>query len=198
MNGIGSGGVLDMHGGMAGNSFTNWSKLTPMHNSLIQVILQAQCHIITTIRTKQDYVLVEKNGKQVPEKVGLKSIQRDDLEYDLTLVFDLDIKNHATASKDRTGLFFGKPEITLSIIISQMLQEWCNSGSEISVNDISDRISNCKSIAELLQLYNMYPEYKTSLLPEYEKRKRELILAPDTKPQLLHTSNYNSNGEYNH
>jgi len=130
--------------------------------------------------------------------VGLKSIQRDALEYDLTLVIDLDIKNHATASKDRTGLFFGKPELTLSIITGQMLQEWCNSGSEISVNDISDRISNCKSIADLLLLYNMYPKYKTSLLPEYEKRKRELILAPDIKPQLLNTLNNNPNGEYNH
>jgi len=194
----GSGGVLDMHGSMAGNSFTNWAKLTPRHNTLIQVILQSPCHIITTIRTKQDYVLVEKNGKQVPEKVGLKSIQRDGLEYDLTLVFDLDIKNNATASKDRTGLFFGKPEIKVSILTGQMLRDWCNSGSEISMNEISSRIGSCKSIAELLQLYSLYPEYKTSLQPEYEKRKRELILTPDSKPQLINSSNFNSNGEYNH
>ena len=68
----GSGGILDIHAGMAGNSFTNWGKLTPRHNAFIQTILQTNKHIIGTIRSKQDYVLNEKNGKQVPEKVGLK------------------------------------------------------------------------------------------------------------------------------
>ncbi len=43
----------------------------------------------------------------VPEKVGMKSVQRDGLEYEFTLVFDLDMKNHSLASKDRTGLFYG-------------------------------------------------------------------------------------------
>lgn len=28
-----AGGILDMHSQLAGNSFTNWSKLTPRHNS---------------------------------------------------------------------------------------------------------------------------------------------------------------------
>ncbi len=43
------------------------------------------------------------------------TIQSPELEYEYTLVFDLDIKNHACASKDRTGLFFGKPEQKLKI-----------------------------------------------------------------------------------
>jgi archaellum biogenesis ATPase FlaH len=37
----GSGGILDIHSKMAGNSFTNWSKLTPRHNALIQKILHS-------------------------------------------------------------------------------------------------------------------------------------------------------------
>ncbi len=56
------------------------------------------------MRTKQDYILNQKNGKYVPEKEGLKAIQRDGLDYEFTVVFNLDSKNQATCSKDRTGL----------------------------------------------------------------------------------------------
>lgn len=65
----GIGGILETHANMQGNSFTNWGKLTPRHNSFVQAILQSQVHIIGTIRSKQDYVISEKNGKQVPEKL---------------------------------------------------------------------------------------------------------------------------------
>src|SRR5213075_24314 len=101
----GIGGILETHGNMMGNSYTNWSKLTPRHNSFVQHILQSPAHVIGTIRAKQDYVLSEKNGKQVPEKVGLKGVTRDGMDYEFTLVFDIDIKHNASASKDRTGLF---------------------------------------------------------------------------------------------
>jgi hypothetical protein len=36
----------------------------------MEKILQAPLHIIATVRGKDEYVLEEKNGKQVPKKVG--------------------------------------------------------------------------------------------------------------------------------
>lgn len=68
--------LLDFHAGLQGNSFANWAKVTPRQNAFAQKILQSEVHIICTIRTKQDYVLNEKNSKMVPEKVGLKAMQR--------------------------------------------------------------------------------------------------------------------------
>ena len=44
--------LLQLHGSMQGNSFTNWSKITPLHNSFVQKIQQSPCHIICTIRSK--------------------------------------------------------------------------------------------------------------------------------------------------
>jgi hypothetical protein len=37
----GVGGILDIHGAMMGNSFTNWAKVTPRHNGFVQKILQS-------------------------------------------------------------------------------------------------------------------------------------------------------------
>jgi len=101
----GKGGILEIKDAMTGNSFTNWGKITPRHNAFITKILNANAHVIATMRTKQEYVLNEKNGKQVPEKVGLKAVTREGVDYEFTLVFDLNINHLATASKDRTGIF---------------------------------------------------------------------------------------------
>lgn len=184
----GTGGILDTHSQMTGNSFTAWAKLTPRHNAFIQEILQSPVHILATIRTKQDYVLVDKNGKMVPEKVGLKGITRDGMDYEFTLVFDLDIKNNATASKDRTGLFFGQPEQKISTQTGNKIREWCTSGADIKVDDISTRIGECKSIQELLDLYKEYPQFKAILQPEFEQRKRQILINQEVKTQLDHPS----------
>ena len=187
--------LIDYHSSLQGNSFTNWSKVTPRHNDFVQKILQSICHVICTVRTKQDYVLNEKNGKMVPEKVGLKSVQRDGMEYELTLVFDLDMKNHATASKDRTGLFFGKPEHKLSVETGKLIREWCNTSTTISVDEISGRISECKSIQELLKLYHQYSEYKDVLKPEFEQRKRQILINQEVVTDLINQKQ-SSNGTH--
>ena len=126
----GDGGCLDIHSKMAGNSFTNWSKITPMHNSFIQAILQSKCHIITTTRRKQDYDMTQNNGKTTVTKVGLKEIQRDGFEYELTLSFDIDIAHFAQAGKDRTGLFMDKPAFRITKETGKVILDWASSGKE--------------------------------------------------------------------
>jgi AAA domain len=185
--------LLDYHTSLQGNSFTNWGRVTPRHNEFVRKILQSSMHIISTIRTKQDYVLNERNGKMVPEKVGLKTVQRDGLEYEFTLVFDIDMKNHAIASKDRTGLFFGQPEQKLSVETGKQINDWCNSGAAITVDDVSRRIGDVISIQELLSLYQQYPQFKEVLKPEFEQRKRQIIIAQEIKTELL-TPQTSSNG----
>ncbi len=124
--------LLEQHASMAGNSFTNWNKITPRQNDLIQRILNVPCHVICTMRTKQDYVLSEKNGKMVPEKVGLKAVMRDGVDYEFTIVLDLNIKHHASESKDRTGLFMGKPDFIITPTAGDAILRWCN--TEINNN----------------------------------------------------------------
>jgi hypothetical protein len=159
----GSGGILDLHGNMPGNSFTNWAKMTPRHNAFVQKMLESPCHIISTIRTKQDYVLSKKNSKMVPEKVGLKGITRDGLDYEFSIVFDLDIKHFATASKDRTGLFMDKPAYVITPKTGERILNWCNAGT--SLDEVIKMIQQAKDIVELRDLLVKFPEYRKKIEP---------------------------------
>ena len=126
--------LLDFHSQMAGNSFTNWGKITPRQNAFTQKILTSSSHIISTMRTKQDYVLNEKNGKLVPEKVGLKTVMRDGIDYEFTIVLDVDMKHFARASKDRTNLFADKPDFVITSETGKAILDWCNEGQMESEN----------------------------------------------------------------
>ena len=50
----------------------------------------------------------------MPEKVGLKAVQRDNVDYEFTAVLDIAMNHHATASKDRTGLFVNRTEFAIT------------------------------------------------------------------------------------
>jgi hypothetical protein len=108
----GDGGLLDKQGRLSdsgrANSFTAWRQITPEHNSLVEAILASKCHIIATMRSKQEYVLDQNDrGRQTPRKLGLAPIQREGMEYEFTVFWDLDAQHNAQATKDRTSLFDG-------------------------------------------------------------------------------------------
>jgi len=153
----GDGGILDIHSNMSGNSFTNWSKVTPRHNALVRKILASSCHIIATIRSKQDYILAEKNGKTVPEKVGMKGVQRDGLEYDYTIVMELDMHNNTTCTKDRTQLFNSRIPFKIDESVGKKIKNWCKDGEGYKDNEIIEMINACKTFDELNELHKNQP-----------------------------------------
>ena len=152
---IGAGGVLDIHNNMPGNSFTNWAKLTPRHQAFLNAILQTDCHFIMNLRTKTEYVLVEKNGKQVPEKVGMKAETRDNVEYEMTVVFSMDVKNQANVSKDRTNLFMGKPGFVPSEETGKIIAAWCEQGEDVA-QALRPQVDACETQKELVELYQRH------------------------------------------
>ena len=108
----GEGGLLDMQAGIAkrsGNSYTAWRDVTPLHNKLVDRILQCPMHVAATLRTKTEYVIEDNgNGKKSPRKVGMAPIFREGLEYEFSVFFELAQDHSAAATKDRTGLFDGQ------------------------------------------------------------------------------------------
>lgn len=130
----GEGGLLELVDNVTAskNKFTAWRDATPKHNALVEAMLQSSLHIIATMRAKTEYVLSEQNGKQVPKKVGMAPVQREGMDYEFSLVFDIEQGKHvATTSKDRTSLFdgfYGK----LAQEHGRMVKEWLEAGVEIS------------------------------------------------------------------
>lgn len=128
------GGLLDQadkstSGG--GNRFTVWAELTPQHRRLVNAMLQSSCHIIGTMRSKQEYAMEkdEKTGKSSVKKLGMAPVQRDGMEYEFTTFFDIDVNHHAIATKDRTGLFATKPRFKITQETGETFRNWNQSGA---------------------------------------------------------------------
>ena len=183
--------LIDFHSKLPGNSFANWSKITPRQKAFVDKILQADAHIIATMRTKQDYVLNQKDGKYIPEKVGLKAVQRDEVDYEFTLVFDIDSKHFATASKDRTNLFSSKPEFKINSATGKKILDWCNNG--LTIDNVKAQIKNCKDLEQLRLLYKQH--YNIKDLEDDFRLQKETI---QSKAQLLNPKNFSQNGHTSH
>lgn len=119
----------DVHDKMPGNSFTNWGRLKPRHKAFMDKILYSPIHVICCSRGKTEWTLEDKNGKQVPKKVGMGTEQDKQINYEYTVSLILDADTHvASTDKDNTGIFDGKYEI-LTAKHGKALFDWANSGA---------------------------------------------------------------------
>lgn len=108
----GTGGCLEINDSIArskyrGNTWSAWSEVTPRHRKFIEAIIQSPMHMICTMRSKTETAQEKDSGGRTKVvKVGMKSEQRDGMDYEFTVVLDLTVDGHfANASKDRTSMF---------------------------------------------------------------------------------------------
>ena len=167
------GGCLEIHEHLGGR-FQDWAKVTPRHNAFIDAIILSKCHIITTSRRKVDYSIDKgSDGKTKVSKLGMKEITREGFEYELTVNFEFLNDNHlVSASKDRTGLFAGKPEFIINSSTGKKLMEWSNDG--ISIEEITNEINSSTTEESLKLIYAQYPHLSKDLYPIVVARKEAL------------------------
>ncbi len=105
----GEGGILETVNKKGGNKFTDgWSESTPVYKKLINTILSAHCHIIVTLRAKEEYKQEEYTKKgggigYAPKNVGQAPIIRKGFGYEMHLKLRMDNKVahvEATAVED--------------------------------------------------------------------------------------------------
>jgi DNA polymerase III delta prime subunit len=127
----GKGGALDQvdrarSKSNSGNSYIAWGNVTPQQNAMVESILTAPFHVITTMRSKMEYVQErDSKGKTQIRKVGLQPVQRDGLEYEFDIVGDVDQTHTLTISKTRysdlADRVINEPTEQLGVQISEWL-----------------------------------------------------------------------------
>lgn len=187
----GPGGVLDIvdqakkRGG--GNDFSAWKSGTPLQNKLIDALLRSKCHIICTMRSKVEYVL-EKNesGKNVPKKVGMAPVQRQDVEFEFDVAGTLSNENELVIDKSRCPAISGKSFLKPGVELGRTLKAWLEDGDPVAEapsesSPLADKVAGAQDVADLEKLL---PELKAtkgaeleSLRALYLKRKAELATA---------------------
>ena len=185
----GTGGILEIVDDIAArsnskNTFAAWKQGTPIYNHLIDSIIQSDIHVIATMRSKQDYIMTEreKDGRkyQTPEKVGMAPIQRDGFEYEFDIMLTLDSENSATVTKTRCsalqGGFFRKPGQE----IAQIMREWLSGEKpkEMTFADACAMTSPTGAIfgdASDSQLSAMETNTSTRITPNMKKAARIIL-----------------------
>lgn len=198
----GEGGLLDLQGKITdsgkANSYTAWRLVTPKHNALVEAMLQSKCHIIATMRSKTEYIQTTgSGGKTEIKKVGLAPVQRDGMEYEFTVFFELGQDHNANATKDRTSLFDGQYFIP-TVKTGETIKAWLeletnttntadvktNTKGEIKDNDhyaehkldktgpfiqILNSANTAEELKEQWTKLQMIKEYKELIPPEKEQ-----------------------------
>jgi len=198
----------DTHDKMPGNSFTNWGKLKPKHRQLIDKILTAPAHMLCCARGKDEWLLEEKNGKQIPKKVGLGSQTDKDISYEMMLSLQIDQDTHiAHADKDNTGLWDENRYSVINAKDGMALYDWCERGEvptpkaptiqksaelTMDVDDLTsikkEIIAFCTSLGgtkntELMDALKAYvPSGNPNALKDIEKAKQCLEQLKTIKP----------------
>ena len=143
----GEGGALDMADDATKrqktpNSYTAWREVTPVHRAMVDAILQSSCHVIATMRSKTEYVLeTNSRGQQVPRKVGMAPIQRAGMEYEFTVVGDMDLDNTIVISKSRYEPFSGRVQKKPGVEFFKSFVDWLNSGEAKDTTTVAPRVS---------------------------------------------------------
>jgi hypothetical protein len=185
----GKGGCLEIHERETAkmkvpNSFTAWNSVTPLYQKFIDAIVSSPCHVISTLRSKTEYILAERNGRQAPQKVGMAPMMRDGYEFEQTICLELDQNHKAFCTKDRSGLLQDKEPFVITPDVGRKIIQWYNADTETSLDVITDKISQCKTIPELLDLYKAYPAYRDVLKPEFEQQKKRILINEDVTKEL--------------
>lgn len=181
----GPGGCIEINEKLAnakykGNTWSAWNETTPRHDAFVAKVLHAPAHIITCTRSKMETVMGE--DKKV-KKVGLKDIQREGWEYELTVSLSIDRDTHmAIASKDRTELFDNKDPFMITEETGKMIRDWCEKGID---HDPKKLLEACETLEDLQRVYlslttvekatyiNVKDEMKEKLTPKEEEVTNE-------------------------
>ena len=131
------------------NTFSPWAKVNPKQKRFIDAILNYPGHIIATMRSSTEWIIGEnKNGKSIPEKIGLKPEQGKGIEFEFDLLIEMNQKHEATITKDRTGKFQDEVIDKPGEDFGGVLYSWLSEGTKPSEIPVQNHIVSNQKVKE--------------------------------------------------
>jgi hypothetical protein len=131
---MGDGGILSM-ADKAGKRFDVWKDLTPLQHKLMAAVLSFPGHVIVTMRTQTAYEITkdERTGKNKPEKIGTKPVQKEGTEYEFDIVIDIDPEHVGHVTKSRCSEIENQAHPKPGAALALTIKRWLSAGGEAPV-----------------------------------------------------------------
>lgn len=130
------GGVLQQVDNYAGGTggMQGWKSVSGEQRSFLHLLTNEDVHVIATARSKQGVeVTKDDNGKLHVEKIGLKIEQKDSLEYEFAIAFQIYENHIAQATKDNSSIFNQPTE--LSRDVGNKIVDWAEKGIDVKAEE---------------------------------------------------------------
>lgn len=166
-----------------GDKFGGWAQVTPEQRKMLSTLTDPRAHLITTMRVKSEYERVDDNGKAKIKKVGMKTDQRENTEYEFDCVVRLEPEGHfAKVEKvrgctamdhragDAPGPDFWKP----------LFDWWLSAEPVASPEDLHRaKLKAAKTLADLQTVWGAIPKaLQAKLADDKDARKAALSKKP--------------------
>jgi len=172
------------------NKFAAWNDpdVIAARNLIFDLIRDNRVHVISTLRIKDDYVILAEDGKNVVKNVGLKQIQQEGLKYEYDLLLrvirpadaEADTPARVEVLKSRYSLFHKGEEYDIDKSMLKALAEYLDKGTSREELDVimkaelieglKEQIGNDTSKKLYTVLKNTYPDRKLDTLTLAELR----------------------------
>jgi len=137
--------VDDSGGGMQG-----WKRVAPEQRNFLKLLTNQNVHVIATVRSKQGVeVTTDDNGKIQVEKVGLKMEQKDSLEYEFAIAFQVYENHRAQATKDNSSIFTTADSLTRET--GHKIYDWAEKGTDVKAEERKQAENAVVAIMELVK-----------------------------------------------
>jgi hypothetical protein len=157
---MGKGGALEFVDERKGFAGGGWKDYRPIENQLMDALLSYPGHLICTMRVKTAYEVGKgTDGKLAPRKVGMKPEQRDGVEYEFSIVGELDADHVLSVTKTTC------PDLADAVIahpgadLAERILAWIDGGEKLpDSRDYRDMAVNPNTTHD--ELRAMYREVK--------------------------------------
>lgn len=145
----GEGGTLEK----ADSKFSGWKVAAPAQNAMVESMLRSPAHVIMCTRAKQEYLVEEgADGRQKVKKLGLAPVQRNDLEYEMTVCLLMGMDHTIDIVKTRCSALSGRTfPANKQHEFAEVFADWLRGGEELAtqadVDALRDQIRSIEDPA---------------------------------------------------